>query len=329
MMKRFASLLVCLFMLSAVLTGCMATAGKRKAKIPEMPEELTLDNEGVPLLTVYDIAAESYSQTDVETYLEGVLAGEMRNDWPEEALKAQAILARTFVMRFISTKDSQYDGADISTDVKEAQAYAPNLVNDRIKKAVLETRGLVVSYEGELANTWFHAHSGGMTELPVEGLEYKENPPYTKRASSSESEDAPESVKAWTASFSLKEVEKACQDAGVTTGSIQTVETGEKSESGRSVTLFVNGKPVSAPAFRIQIGADKLKSTLITDVSVKDGTVTFAGKGYGHGVGMSQWGAYQMAQEGKSAMDIIAHYFDGVDVVPMWAGEDEETGMDS
>ena len=324
MWKRWAIGWACLCVLSTVLTGCMTTSGANAAKIPELPEELTLDDEGVPLLTVYDIAADSYAQTDVETYLEGVLAGEMRNDWPEEALKAQAILARTFVMRFISTKDSQYDGADISTDVKEAQAYAPNLVNDRVKKAVRDTRGLVVSYQGELANTWFHAHSGGMTELPVEGLEYKENPPYTKRASSFESEDAPDGVKAWQVSFSLEEVEKACADAGVSVGGIQTVETGEKSESGRSVTLLVNGKPVSAPAFRIQIGADRLKSTLITDIEVKDNAVTFSGKGYGHGVGMSQWGAYQMAREGSSAMDIISHYFNRVDVVPLWDGADSQ-----
>ena len=88
---------------------------------------------------------------DIETYVMGVLAGEMKNDWPEEALKAQAILARTFVLKFIETKDSKYDGADISTDVSEAQAYSEADINDKVRAAVEETRGLVMSYEGELA----------------------------------------------------------------------------------------------------------------------------------------------------------------------------------
>ncbi|MBO4884190.1 MAG: SpoIID/LytB domain-containing protein, partial [Clostridia bacterium] len=122
----------------------------------------------MPVITIFDTAAEAYEEVNIEDYVAGVLAGEMRNDWPMEALKAQAILARTFVLKFIGEKESKYPGAQISTDISEAQAYAPDAVNDRVRKAVDETRGLVLSANGELPYAWFHAHSGGMTELPVE-----------------------------------------------------------------------------------------------------------------------------------------------------------------
>ena len=76
---------------------------------------------------------------DAEAYVAGVVAGEMKNDWPLEALKAQAILARTFVLRFVSEKESRYEGADISTDISEAQAYDESAVNDLVLQAVEET----------------------------------------------------------------------------------------------------------------------------------------------------------------------------------------------
>jgi len=69
---------------------------------------------------------------------------------------------------------------------------------------------------------------------------------------------------------------------------------------------------------RIQIGANVLKSTLIEDIRVDEDAVTFTGRGFGHGVGMSQWGAYEMAGQGKSAREIIAHYFKNVEIVQKW-----------
>ena len=169
-MKRFWAILAVCALVLACMTGCMQSVTKEEtkeeAKTPQLPEKLKLDENGVPVLNVYDLNDERTMQMDIESYLEGVLAGEMRSDWPEEALKAQAILARTFVLKFVETKDSMYENADISTDVTEAQAYAPKLVDDRIRAAVAATRGEIVSYDGEIANTWFHAHSGGRTELP-------------------------------------------------------------------------------------------------------------------------------------------------------------------
>ena len=317
-LKRFL-LLLCTAALMLSCTACMGTEeASSDGKVPAIPERLERNEDGVPLLKVYNAATETVEEMDLETYLMGVVAGEMRNDWPIEALKAQAILARTFTMGFLSTKTSQYEGADISTDIHEAQAYNADAINDRIREAVNETRGIVMTADGEFTQAWFHAHSGGKTELPTKALEYTSDPSYLKVVDSPEPEEAPEEVKRWKASFTLDEVKKACADAGVQVESIQSFEIGEKGESGRAVSFLVNGKSVSAPAFRLHIGASKLKSTLIDAVSLDKDSVTFTGSGFGHGAGMSQWGAYAMAKDGKSAEDIVEHYYSGVNLMELW-----------
>ncbi|MBQ2955341.1 MAG: SpoIID/LytB domain-containing protein [Clostridia bacterium] len=286
--------------------------------VPSLPDGLETRG-GVPVLTVYDTANETYEEMDVERYVMGVLAGEMRNDWPMEALKAQAILARTFVLKFIDEKESAYEGADISTDIKEAQAYSAEKINERIEKAVSDTRGEVLSVNGELPYAWFHAHAGGMTELPTLALDYKEaDPVYTQAVESPDSDKAPTSVKSWTVSFPADEVAQAAKASGTDVGKITSIELGEKGESGRTAYFLINGKKVSAPSLRINLDSTKLKSTLLSSVSMDNGRITFTGSGYGHGVGMSQWGAYGMAEQGKTAEEIVSHYFRNAGVARVW-----------
>ena len=325
MMRTIAAAVALLLALG--LAGCMETRREpitwRLAEdgeaVPKLPERLKTGEDGLPQLAVYDVSAKDIEEMDIERYVAGVVAGEMKNDWPMEALRAQAILARTFVLKFMQDKKSKYDGADISTDVAEAQAYAPDSVNARVEEAVNGTRGLVMVYGGEFPNAWFHAHSGGMTELPSVALEYKDgDPDYLRPTASEESDKAPDNVKAWTARFTRDEVALACADAGVKVGEVSTVALGEKGASGRAKALLVNGEPVSAPSFRIQIGANKLKSTLIDSVSVDGDEVVFKGRGFGHGVGLSQWGAYALAEQGENAAGILQKYFPGVEIVEMW-----------
>ena len=308
---------------AAGLYGCMRSrqeplTWRLRGELPKLPEKLDTE-DGLPVLKVYDIGAKTIEEMNIEDYVAGVVAGEMKNDWPEEALKAQAILARTFVLKFCQDKKSKYDGADISTDIAEAQAYDASSVNDRVKSAVRETRGQVMAVNGEYPYAWFHAHSGGMTELPSVALDFKgDDPDYLRPTASMESERAPENVKRWEASFTKKQVASACAGAGLNVDGIDSVEPGEKGESGRLKTLLVNGQAVSAPSFRIEIGAKKLKSTLIDGIKVEGDRVTFTGRGFGHGVGMSQWGAYGMAEGGAGARQIVEHYFPGVDIVKLW-----------
>lgn len=323
-MRKSRRLFSVLLTICLTLSGCAASRPAANEEVasavkPELPQKLGKGEDGVPELQVYDVEDDEIEEMDLEEYVEGVVAGEMKNDWPLEALKAQAILARTFVLKFCDTKQSRYEGADISTSVEEAQAYAPQNVNDRIEQAVEETRGIVMSSEGEYPYAWFFAHAGGTTELPSVALDYKNSDPeYLSVVESPDSPKAPDDVKRWTATFTLDQVKTACKTAGLKVDSVRSVEAGEKGESGRLKTLLVNGESVSAPSFRIAIGANVLKSTLIDDISVEDGKVTFTGSGFGHGVGMSQWGAYALAEEGRSAEEIVRHYFQGVDLVKMW-----------
>lgn len=317
-LKRLAALALA----AVALTGCMQQSpgqGWTLAEdVPAIPEKLRR-GDGAPTLKVYDAARGEAAEMDVETYVAGVVAGEMKNDWPLEALKAQAILARTFTLKFCQDKKSKHAGADISTDVKEAQAYAAESVNDRVRQAVKETRGMAMAYRGEYPYAWFHAHAGGMTELPSVSLDFNgDDPAYLQPVASKESVRAPENVRRWTASFTKDEVKKACADAGAKVDAVESVEAGERGASGRIKTLVVDGRPVSAASFRIQIGANRLKSTLIDEISINGDRVVFKGRGFGHGVGLSQWGAYAMAEGGSDAEAIIRHYFRGVGIVKLW-----------
>ena len=299
-------------------TGATSSPGRAAADL--VPQRLARTDEGVPVLAVYDVDKETVEKLSVEDYLPAVLAGEMAGDWPLEALKAQAILARTFVLQFVSQKESMYPGADISTDIKEAQAYDPSGVNDRIRDAVKQTRGLVLNAGGELPYAWFHAHSGGLTARAKEGLDYeKAEPGYTQCVKGMENDEAPPEAASWSAIFTAAEVLAAAKEAGAgDIAELTGISVGQRGESGRATTLLISGKEVSAPAFRLSIGSTKMRSCLIESLRVEDGQVIMSGKGYGHGVGMSQWGAYAMAQAGKTAQEIVLHYFTGVTLDRAW-----------
>lgn len=329
MRKRFASVICCVIC-AAVLAGCAHAEKEMPTEMPietvkaednkpALPEKLKPGKDGVPMLSVYQVDEETVTDMDLETYLEGVLAGEMKNNWPLEALKAQAILARTFVLKFCTEKESKYQGADISTDIEEAQAYDATGVNNRIKKAVRETRGLILSHQGELPYAWFHAHSGGVTAKAREGLGYDdEEPGYTQVVKGMDSEDAPPEAKGWEAAFTKEEVIAAAKTCGVRIDSVDDIEVGDTGESGRAETIVINGKSVSAPELRIALGSTKMRSTLLSSLKIENGQIRMAGRGYGHGVGMTQWGAYAMAEEGKSAEEIVTYYFKDVTVEKMW-----------
>ena len=322
-MRRSRLLFMVIMSVCLIFSGCNLRQETEKmsgsAVRPEIPEKLESSNDSIPELKVYDVTSDKLEKMDIEEYVTGVVAGEMKNDWPLEALKAQAILARTFVLKFCDTKQSRYEGADISTSVEEAQAYAPQNINSRIEQAIEETRGIVMSADGEYPHAWFFAHAGGMTELPSVALDYKgADPEYLSVVEAQDSDKAPDDVKRWSAEFTLEQVRTACREAGLKIDSVESVQAGEKGKSGRLKTMLINGESVSAPSFRIAIGADVLKSTLIDSIKVQNGKVIFEGAGFGHGVGMSQWGAYALAERGKSAEEIIEYYFRDVDLVEMW-----------
>lgn len=316
-MKLLSLLVSCI-----LLTACAAGSPDAPSPTPQpsLPVNITTGEDGTPALSVYVTSRDTVTTMDIETYVMGVVAGEMKNDWPMEALKAQAILARTFVVRFVSEKESMYEGADISTDIAEAQAYNEENINDRIRQAVEETEGLVlVTASGTLPYTWFHAHSGGMTALAREGLGWKDvEPSYTLVTQGLDSDDAPAEAKSWAVDFPADVFLDACRKVGADPQSISDISISEKGDSGRAVTLIVDGEKVPAAELRIALGSTVMRSTLLTELSSDGKTVHMEGRGYGHGVGMPQWGAYALAQDGLTGEDIALHYYSGLQIVKMW-----------
>lgn len=290
--------------------GCSAPAPKDFAA--EVHPSPTTE---APLLAVHLVDENAVVRMDFETYIAGVVAGEMPNTWPIEALKAQAILARTFVLKFVSEKESRYPGADISTDIAEAQAYNADAVNERVLQAVHETAGqILLTEDGSLPYTWFHSHSGGTTETARHGIDWQgEEPAYIRSTEGMEADSAP-----WSAHFTAAEFIAACQAAGAKVNTCTSVRIGQKGESGRAVTLLVDGTTVNAARLRISLGSTKMRSTLLTELSVEGNVIRMSGLGYGHGVGLSQWGAHALAQRGWPAEEIALHYYKGLRVVKAW-----------
>ncbi|MBE3519783.1 MAG: SpoIID/LytB domain-containing protein [Firmicutes bacterium] len=269
-----------------------------------------------PVLSVYFHEENAVRRMPLETYLEGVVAAEMDPNWPIEALKAQAIVARTFTLEKIQRGGVPARGTDASTDPKEFQAYDASKVNDRVREAVRSTRGQVITYAGKPIQAWFHASSGGKTATPEEGLGQKMGTlPYVTVVL-----DMPaSSPQTWSRRFSASEVARAARTVGVPVGdSVSSIRIGKKGPSGRAETIVINGKTVSAPALRLALGGERMKSTLLDDVRLEGDTVYMRGRGYGHGVGMSQWGAWVMALRGKKAQDIVRYYYRGVKIETMW-----------
>jgi len=322
---RFFRVLI-LLLIPLLLTCCVGVRERpRQDQPPELvrlkiPGSISRGEGNEPILKVFIKETGEIKELRFEQYVAGVVAGEMKNDWPENALAAQAILARTFVMEFITEKGgSKYKGAHVSTDIEEAQAWNEQAVNDRVKKAVEKTRGQVAVFNNRYIKAWFHSHAGGRTASAKEGLAFEEEEPaYIKIVDSPDSDKAPEEDSNWTATFTKQEVIRALQKLGEKATSFSSVKISQKGPSGRAVILSFDGTTVSAPEFRIAVESTKMKSTLITRLDVEGNKVIMRGKGYGHGVGMSQWGAYALAEQGKNAEEIIDYYFKNVRVVKIW-----------
>lgn len=312
-MKKFSIAgLLGIVLFAVLLAGCGTNRDER---------EITPDNKQLtePTLTVYMHKTGETKEMKLEEYLEGVVAGEMRNDWDINALAAQAIIARTFTLQAYERGALTSKGTNASTDIEEFQAYNADAVNDNVKKAVEMTRGKVATYQGIPIMGWFHSTAGGRTATAEEGLDYPhEEPPFIQSVDSPD-ELAPEEDRQWTATYTTDEVMRALAKMDEKVSEINRVEIGEKGPSGRAEEIVFNGDiDVSGPKLRLALGSTKLKSMLLDSVALSGNQITFSGRGYGHGVGMSQWGALKLAKDGYAPEAIIQHYFKDVRIEKRW-----------
>ena len=307
-LKKNYSLLILIVFIIVSLLGC---SQKQESKMKGAQEGDKLEDE--PTIRV-ELENGQTKEMKLEEYVAGVVAGEMKKDWPKNAYGAQAIKARTFALRKIE------DTADntISAQHEEAQAYKPENITDEIRSAVEMTEGQVVTYNGEYIKAWFHSSAGGETTSAKVGLNYKKAEPKYIKSVQSPDDEAPADIKSWELNISTAELKEALQSQGVTADQIQEVKIKERDQTGRIKKLEIKHDQgtteMHGADFRMAVGPDKLKSTKVETITKQGNGFVFKGEGYGHGVGMSQWGAYKLAQEGKTPKEIINYYFKDVKI---------------
>lgn len=260
----------------------------------------------------------------IEEYVAGVVAGEMWEGWPEAAYAAQAILARTFTLEFMARGGTRsLHGTDVSTDPEEAQAYNPARITDVIRRAVEATRGQVLTYGGRYVRAWFHAYSGGQTTTPQEGLGLPgEKQPYLRAIRLPDNPLVPAEFKSWRVEMSEPELRAALARAGVDVGTIRQVQVAARGPTRRITQVRVTGergsRTLSGNAFRLAVGADRMRSTLASTFQFSGGRLAVAGTGSGHGVGLSQWDALLMARQGRSPQAIVQTFYPGTRIEKLW-----------
>ena len=246
---------------------------------------------------------------DLEKYLEGVVPSEMPSAWPMEALKTQAVISRTYALyQKQKSKNKEYDiVASVMGQVYKGESARHPRTND----AIAQTRGIVVTYEGEIALTFFHSTSAGPTENAQErwGIDL----PYLKGVSCPFDQESP--YYRWERSIPLSDLEKAIAGQGVKT--ISTLTPLQISKAGRILTVRIlhpRGETLFAGEdLRRLLGYQTLPSTNFTIDSFGK-TLKISGMGWGHGVGLCQWGTKMIAERGFTFDEIIPYYFPGVDL---------------
>lgn len=305
--------------LSAVmLPGCLRRDSRDDGRVVDRFDE-------EPTISIYVNETGETRQVEMEEYIAGVVAGEMLPNWPVNAYAAQAILARTFALAKMSEGGMREKyGTDMSTDKEETQAYNPSAITDAITEAVNVTRGMILSHNGKYVRGWFHAASGGRTTSAKAGLAFEDDePPYTKSVEvPAELRHIPEAELNFEATYTYAELANLLSAAGHSVGQVQGVSILEKDATGRATLIRVEHSrgqlDLAGAVFRIAVGPDKMRSTMVTGIENSSSGVRMVGKGFGHGVGMSQWGAYGMANEGQSPEEIVTYFFEDVQVQKLW-----------
>ncbi len=288
---------------------------------PQIPDEIKGKGEGEPVLKVYFHETGEIEELPMEEYIAGVVAAEMDPNWPVEALAAQAMLARSFTLQKIEEVGGVPErGAHASTDIKEFQAFDSTRINNRVRQAIEETRGQVFVYQGDFIRGWFHAYAGPKTAMADEGLEFKGgNPPYIQSVSSPGEKIIPEAEGNWNASFPLMEVQAGVAEiTGTDPGAITAIEISATGPSGRATRINFNGVEAPAASLRLALGSTVMRSTMLDSLEISADKLIMSGTGYGHGVGMCQWGARALAEEGWSGDKIVGYFFKGVERVKLW-----------
>ena len=258
----------------------------------------------------------------LDTYLYHVVSAEMPVDFEKEALKAQAIVARTYTIYKMNHK--KHDNADICDDSTCCQAWISK--EDRlarwegdkeakwskIEECVNETKGKIITYNNQPINAFFHSNSGGRTELPVDVWGGGSDMPYLQVVETSGEDGYTQynSEVELTNEEILEKLKEKYPDIQINFNNQEDIKILEYTSSGRVKTIKFGNHEISGTEARSIFGLRSTNFELIKE----NEKIKFTVKGYGHGVGMSQTGADSMAKSGSTAEEIINHFYVGVEI---------------
>lgn len=265
-----------------------------------------------PSISLYRCEEKRIYIIKLEDYIQGVVAAEMPASFELEALKAQAVAARTYSLRKLVEERKYALNADLSDNINECQAYISweefegrhpqgnQEYRKKIERACNETRGEIMLYQGEPIDALYHSTCGGRTESALES--WGKDIPYLRSTACNYCRQSKyyESVQV----FSFGELQKR---TGLSNA--ESIEILSKTSSGRSKKLQVDEHLLSAEEFRRLF---QLPSTWLNLKKQKD-NLLIKSKGYGHGLGMCQYGANGMAAQGKNYRDILNNYYKNID----------------
>lgn len=315
--KRLLVLLLLISLAILILRGCaMSCAGNNEAQLPE-------GGEAEFLIRLYDAEEEKALDLTLNEYLVGVVSAEMPSSFEKQALRAQAVAARTFTaahMQAFSGTPCGKDGCDVCSDSGCCQAWDSEQAlrekwgssykknRAKVAAAVYDTAGEVLLYEGELIEALYHSTSGGRTE-DSENV-FASALPYLRSVDSPGEEDAPRYER--TVEFSRKNFLKKLNAAfsGADLSDMEEVEVLSRYESGRVESMRVGNVTATGREFRKALSLDSANFIL----DLEGDAVSITTRGFGHGVGMSQLGANAMAKNGAGYRDILTHYYTGVEI---------------
>ncbi len=244
----------------------------------------------------------------MEDYLAGIINSEISSQWPMEAVKAQAVVARSYaVFQREARKNSEYQ---LESTVQDQVYSGSDLEDSRAVRGVRETAGEVLTYNGKVIQAFFHSSCGGHTEAS-ENV-WATALPYLGGVECRYCMASP-SV-SWQLNLPLKKLEAQLKKGGYDVPGLRAIVPLDRDRSGRITALsflFARGsRNIPAVDFRKTVGYGVIKSTNF-DVRICGENATFTGAGFGHGVGLCQWGAEKRAEEGFSYREILTYYYPG------------------
>ena len=327
----FAFIFIC-FILPAILTKSDKIQANKdinekqenKDKIEDSSEKYDYKKYGT--IKLLHAKTGEIEEVALDSYLCNVVSAEMPADFDEEALKAQAVVARTYTIYKIENK--KHENADICDDSTCCQAWVSKEIRfsrweeakresnwAKIEKCVNETKGKIITYQNKPINAFFHSNSGGTTELPVNVWGGGENLPYLKVVETAGEEGYTQysSEVVLSKEELINKLKVKYEDINVNFENEDDIKILEHTDSGRVRTIKFGNHELSGVETRTLLG---LKSTNF-EIQKQDGNIKFTVKGYGHGVGMSQTGADTMAKQGKNYEEIIKHFYYGVEITNM------------